>query len=350
MRVLWRITALLLALCLPWHPALAEKQVVLSFLGDCTIGNEEWLMGYEDGFAKVAEREGYGYFFQNLRSLLMEDDLTIANFEGVLKGDAFRKARKTYRFRGLPEYAQILRLGSVEAVSLANNHTLDYGKAGYQTTWQSLEDAGIIPFDTATPYLYEKDGVRVGLLGIYAAGFHSKRKAVAEAVKDLRQQGAQAVVVMVHAGQEYASLHNRTQTLAARLLVDAGADVVIGSHPHVLQGVEVYKQRNILYSIGNFVFGGNRKVRSLETVVARVTLTFDDQGVYLGQKLRLYPAHISGYAQRNDYQPRLVTGEAAEAVYARIDGDSVGMPAPAAQTDAYREYPYLDAAQDEAGR
>ncbi len=337
------LVAALLLLSFLTGAAVAERQVVLSFLGDCTIGNEERLMRQENGFAMVAQREGYAYFFQNVRDLLAEDDLTVANFEGVLKEDYHRQAKKTYCFRGLPAYADILRLGSVEAVSLANNHTMDYGQLGYDTTRQALTDAGIAHCNTDEPYIFEKDGIRIGLVGIYAAGFYAKRNMMKEAVQNLRDQGVNAVVVMVHAGTEYDTTHSRNQMLIAHLLIDSGADLVIGSHPHVLQGTEVYGQRSILYSMGNFVFGGNAKVRSLETIIARVTLTFSEDGAYQGQQLRLYPAHISSDPVTNNYQPVLVSGDAAAAVYDRIDRDSVGTPVIEVQNDVYRDYRYVPA-------
>lgn len=341
------LAALLLALFVT-QAAMADKQVTLTFLGDCTIGCEERLMGQEYGFAKTAEREGYGYFFQKVLPLLAADDLTIANFEGVLKADAGRRANKTYCFRGLPELAQIMKLGSVEAVTLANNHTGDYGILGYESTWAALVAAGVQPVDTSNPYVVEVKGVKIGVVGIYAAGYFAKRKMMKDAVQRARDAGADAVVAMVHAGQEYDGLHSRNQTLIARLLIDSGADVVIGTHPHVLQGMEVYGQRSILYSIGNFVFGGNATVRSNETVVARFTLTFSDNNLYLGQQMRLYPANISGEPVRNNYQPVLVTGTQAQAAWKLIDRDSEGQPAPDTETDEYREYAYLPSGQSEA--
>ncbi len=340
------LAALLLALFAA-QAALADRQVTLTFLGDCTIGCEERLMGQDHGFAKVAEREGYGYFFEKVRPLLAEDDLTIANFEGVLKTDAGRKANKTYCFRGLPTFAQIMKLGSVEVATLANNHTGDYGTLGYESTWAALAAAGVQPVDTGNPYVVEVKGVKIGVVSIYAAGYFAKRKMMKDAVQRARDAGADAVVVMVHAGQEYDGLHSRNQTLIARLLVDSGADVVIGTHPHVLQGVEVCGQRSILYSIGNFVFGGNATVRSNETVVARVTLTFSDDKLYLGQQLRLYAANISGEPVHNNYQPVLVSGEQAQAAWKLIDRDSESQPAPETETDGYRDYAYLPSGQSE---
>ena len=337
------IVLTLLILILFVGNAFAEKQVVLTFLGDCTIGGEDRLVNKDFSFAKVAEREGYTYFFAKVEPLIAQDDLTIANFEGVLKNDKFGNDNKRYCFRGLPAYAAILKLGSVEAVNLANNHSGDYDIHGYRATWDALLAGGVQPFSTTQPYLVDCKGVKVAVVGIYAAGFYAKRKIMRDAIQNVRDLGADTVVCMIHAGQEYDGEHGKTQSLIAHLLIDAGADVVIGTHPHVLQGLEVYQQRNILYSIGNFVFGGNATVRSAETVLARVTLTFGDDNTYLGQQLRLYPANMSGEAEANNYQPVLVQGEQADAVYALIDRDSEGQPEPTLQTDSYREYGYLNA-------
>ena len=127
-----------------------------------------------------------------------------------------------------------------------------------------------------------------------------------------------------------------------------GADFIAGSHPHVVQGMEVYNGRYIFYSMGNFCFGGNVKVRALESCALRLTLTFDDDGTYLGQQLRVYAANVSGDPEVNDFQPRLVTGEAAEAVWARIDAASEGQEGPVAQGDGWRDYAYLPAPTPEA--
>ena len=120
-----------------------------------------------------------------------------------------------------------------------------------------------------------------------------------------------------------------------------GADFVAGSHPHVVQGLEVYNGRYIFYSMGNFCFGGNLKVRALESCALRLTLTFDDDGAYLGQQLSVYAANVSGDPEVNDFQPRLVTGEAAQAVWARIDTDSEGQDGPVAQDGGRRDYAFL---------
>ncbi|MDD3213692.1 MAG: CapA family protein [Eubacteriales bacterium] len=334
----------LLALLISAGSALADTQIVMTFVGDCTVGCEDRLLGKDYSFAGVAEREGYGYFLAKVKDFFAEDDLTVGNFEGVLKDTHYGAANKTYCFRGLADYAQILTLGSVEAVNLANNHTGDYGTTGRSTTLKALKAAGINTFDETSEYVFEKDGIKIAFCGFWGVGFN-KRADITARIRQLKEEGANAVVCALHFGEEYATYHNKVQTQVARMVIEAGADVVVGHHPHVVQGMEVYDSRTIFYSVGNFLFGGNAEVRSNECLVPRVTLTFGDDGTYLGQQVQLYPANESGNAEMNDYQPRLVQGKAAEAVFAKLDADSEAMTYQ--QTNACRVYPYLAAGMDE---
>ena len=116
--------------------------------------------------------------------------------------------------------------------------------------------------------------------------------------------------------------HLRIQEQFAHAVLDYGADIVVGHHPHVLQGVEVRDGKTICYSIGNFVFGGNAKVRAPYTAMFQFTLTFTDEGEYLGHQLNIIPALPSGDKENNNYQPVLATGEDAEAAMALIQRDT----------------------------
>ena len=133
----------------------------------------------------------------------------------------------------------------------------------------------------------------------------------------------------------------------AHRMIDAGADLIIGHHPHVIQGMEIYENRLILYSLGNFVFGGNSNIRAMETIIPRITLSFADDGAFQGVQLRIYPANISGDDSGgdndNNYQPLTVEGGKARAVYALLDRDSRKQPAPKLdrETDTYRDYQWI---------
>ena len=350
MRLTRTLLAALAILCLIAGSAVAEKQVVITFAGDCTIGCEERLMWADYSFEGYVAKKGLGYFLEKMKPLFAQDDLTVVNFEGVLKDNDYGKVNKTYCFRGLPEYAQVLAQGGVEAVNLSNNHTGDYGNMGRDSTLAALKAADIAPFDSDTAYVFEKDGVKIAFYGITRTAYHEKKNYYRQSIRKLRENGADVVVCFMHFGQEYSSRHDKGQTDMAHTMIDAGADLVVGSHPHVVQGMEVYKGAYILYSMGNFVFGGNAKVRSNECIVPRVTLRFDDGGKYLGLGLRIYPANISGNSELNDYQPRLVQGNAADAVYKRLDTDSEGQTGPTVQTGEYRDYAFLPTQKDGAAQ
>lgn len=339
-----RLLIVLLTLLITTGSALADTQIVMTFVGDCTVGCEDRLLNKDYSFAKVVEREGYGYFLSKVKDFFSEDDLTVANFEGVLKDTHYGAANKTYCFRGLPDYAQILVLGSVEAVNLANNHTGDYGATGRITTLKALKAANVKTFDETSEYIFEKNGIKIAFCGFWGVGFN-KRADIAARIRQLKEEGANAVICALHFGEEYATYHNKVQTQVARMVIDAGADLVVGHHPHIVQGMEVYNSRTIFYSVGNFLFGGNAEVRSNESLVPRVTMTFSDDGTYLGQQVLLYPANESGNTEMNDYQPRLVQGEAADAVFAKLDADSEALTYQ--QKDDYREYPFLEAGTEE---
>lgn len=337
------LLTLWLCLTLSAATALADTAVTMTFAGDCTLGNEERLLYKDYSLTSVAEREGYAYFLAEMLPLFSQDDLTVVNLEGVLKENAYFRVKKPLCFRGLPEFAQILTLGSVEAVNLSNNHAGDYGAQGRKSTVAAVEQVNVGWYNDSQAYLYRKGNVTVAFIGFVGTGYFSRKQTYRERIAQLKESGANAVVCTLHFGQEYAVRQNAQQEEMARDMIAAGADLVIGHHPHVLQGMEIYQNRNIFYSLGNFVFGGNAEVRALECLVAQVTLTFDADGVYLGQQARVYPANVSGDPQNNDYQPRLVTGDAAQPVYALLDADSEGYPAPTEQTDRYREYAFLPA-------
>ncbi len=334
--------------------ALADQQIVISFLGDCTLGGEDQFLDKSYSFNAVRGEEGYGYYFRNVEALLAEDDITVANLEGVLRDDrsgAVQKRNSVYNFRGDTENTKILQLGSVEVVGLENNHTMDFGMEGLADTKQALGDAGIGYFDRDDVYIYEKDGVRiafVGLDGVSWDDYKAHGGAVVETIRSLKaDETIHMVIATLHAGDEYGGFHSEAQAKKAYRLIDAGADLIIGTHPHVVQGMEVYKERLILYSLGNFVFGGNAKVRALETIIPRISLRFSDDKELLGMQLRIYPAHVAGdnaeSVYDNNYQPVLVEGAQAKDVYYLLDRDSKPKTAPAldAETDQYRDYAWI---------
>ena len=330
--VLTWILAVAAALTLAFAPydALAPDwlrptgRIRLSFVGDCTLGSEEQYQDHARNFVTMVARLGMEHPFLGVRAVFFNDDLTLANLEGVFT-DRTRASEKSFVFRAPAGYAKILPLGGVEAVNLANNHTLDYGKNGLSDTKQALSLAGVLYSGSGDLAVYEAKGVRIGMTG-YSYPHADTAKALARDSPQLREMGCQIVIVSMHAGREESETLTREQTRIAHAAIDLGADVVVGHHPHVLQGIELYKGKPILYSLGNFSFGGNANPGDWDTVLAQLEFDVQEDGTVSPALLRLLPCVISGAEDRNDYQPRLADGARARAILeklARRSGEGV---------------------------
>lgn len=322
-----RILLILMLLCLLPAPALAEKTLTLTFVGDCTIGGEDRLRQFDYSFDAYLKREGYAYFFEKVQSIISQDDATIANLEGTFINWDSNAADKTYTFRGMTDYVNVLTQGSVEAVNVANNHFLDYGYTGADHTVRTLDEAGLPWFGTTQrtdkTWVMEKDGIKVGFVGMERSFWYYKhRNHLRAQVEALRAEGCQVIIGTMHGGVEYRKRHLRDQKDFAYAMLDYGVDIVIGHHPHVLQGIEVVDGRTICYSIGNFVFGGNAAIRAPYTALFQFTLSFSEENEYLGHQLNIIPALPSGERDFNNYQPVLATGDDALAAMAQIQYDT----------------------------
>ncbi|MHC1787092.1 MAG: CapA family protein [Christensenellales bacterium] len=325
----WAALLLMLWLLPLQGPALAQPDQVirLSFAGDCTLGGHEGWMDYSIGTFKVmAEEQGdYRYFLKYASEIFSQDDFTLVNLEGVLADSAEgRNQNKEWQFRGATAYSEILTLGSVEGVTLGNNHSEDFGQPGLQATMAALDAAGVVYCKDETACFYEKDGLKLAFLGFWQDNFDAYRARLPERIRQLKQEeGCDAVILSYHGGRQYWQKHKASQTEDMRYAIDCGADLVIGHHPHVLQGIEVYKGRSIVYSLGDFCYGGNRKPRAVEypSMILGVTLHFLD-GQYAGQQLTIHPYRISGTAPRNNYQPQPADAAQAEEVMAILQADT----------------------------
>lgn len=322
-----RIICVLLTLLLLPVSALAQQQVVITFVGDCTIGGEDRVRDWNESFDTYLAQQGYDYFFRLVQSILANDDLTVANLEGVFLNHSNGRVQKTYNFRGPDDFVQVLTEGSVECVSLANNHTLDFSKAGTRHTAEVLDGAGVSWFATnealEKTWIYEKGNIKIGFIAAEVAYWgRGDRKLLERQMAQLKTDGCQAVVAVMHGGTEYDKRRDISQEKCARFFMEAGADVVIGHHPHVLQGIDVVNGKTVCYSLGNFVFGGNAKIRAPYTAIFQFEFSFDDDGRYLGHRLTIHPALPSGEREFNNYQPVLASGSDAGHVMGQIQHDT----------------------------
>ena len=294
--------------------------LTLSVVGDCTLGTDE-TFDYDTSLNAYYESYGGAYFLQNVKEIFSNDDLTIANFEGTLT-DSEEREDKTFAFKGPASFTSILTEGSVEAVNTANNHSHDYGEQSFEDTLAALDDAGIVHFGYDETAVMDVKGVKVGMVGIYELNDHlGREQQLKDNIAKVKADGAQLIVVIFHWGNETETVPDSNQTTLGRLAIDEGADLVCGHHPHVLQGIETYKGKNIVYSLGNFCFGGNSSPSDMDTMIYQQTFTVDSDGVKEDNVTNIIPCSISSaaYEGYNNYQPTPAEGDEATRILEKIN-------------------------------
>ena len=349
--VLWAAVVFLVPLCAhasgEWitfsgEPA-AEQQsflvqeytgtVRITFLGDCTLGGEEKTRPSSRGFFRTVERKGMDWPFRNLVALTAEDDLTVANLEGVLSDRELPKVKKEFNFIGSAAYTEILKAGSVECVTLANNHSHDYDAAGYADTRKALEAAGVAYFGTDSSAVWRnEEGLMIGFLGVSGSLSGSRGKEYDKKAEILRSMGCSVLITVMHAGTEYASEPDGYQKQIVNRAVKCGSELIIGHHPHVVQGYEVRDGVPVVYSLGNCVFGGNSNPKDHDALVVRADLSFRDGGL-TGIELHFYPISATGEKSWNDYSPVWLSGSDAERVLEKMTASTGADPGAFSDTE-----------------
>lgn len=325
---------LCLIMLLPIAACAQTETVVITCTGDAMLGCNETVRPHDYAFNHYIDLYGYDYPFEYFREMFENDDITLLNLEVVLTDTTNSRAAKSrYTFRGTTDYAKILSRNSVEAVSMANNHTLDYDQKGFNSTTAALDAEGVAWFGIDEEHVYtwiwERGDIRIGFIGVlphFWAESSKNQNRMQKAAQKLRDDGCQVVVACLHCGTEGIAKHDSIHNKYEGVCLSLGADLIIGNHPHVPQGINVTKNGvTHLYSIGNFAFGGNTGVDEVlscqDGYVAQFTLTFED-GVYLGHQLTIWPIHITGSYPVNDYRPVPVTGAEADEVMRRIQADT----------------------------
>lgn len=302
------------------EPEPEEIKITISAAGDVTMGNYLG-QGYEVSFRQTYDQgAGDSYFFENVADIFSEDDLTLVNLEGPLTRSEDYREGQTYCISGDPEYVNILTAGSVEAVSMGNNHRLDYKEQGTADTVAALEGAGILYAYDDKYCMYEVNGIRIGIISVNEVGQgYGVEKFLEEGIAQLREEGADLVFTCCHWGIEREYYPEDYQKSLGKKCIDWGADLVIGHHPHVLQGVEEYQGKFIIYSLGNFCFGANRNPPDKDCMIFQQTFTFVDGVKQEDREIRVIPCSVSSVAGRNDYKPTPAQGEEAQRILGRIN-------------------------------
>ena len=295
------------------------QTVTVTAVGDCTLGVTQ-THGYAGSFHEYYDQNGEDYFFGGVRDLFESDDFTLINLECVLS-ESENRVEKTWNLKGRPEYVGIMTGSSVEGCSLGNNHTLDYGESSLEDTKSVLDEAGIIYGLNEHVATYTTESGIV--IGIVSSNMLWQDEAHANYVKDgiaaLREQGANLVIVSCHWGIEGDHYANGYQVDMAHQIIDWGADLLIGTHPHVLQGVELYKGKVICYSLGNFCFGGNRNPQVKDTAVYQQTFTFVAGVLQTDINADMIPYSISSTTSRNDFRPTKAEGDRKQRIIADLN-------------------------------
>lgn len=299
-----------------------EETITITCAGDCTLGTDSAFGGVTLPVEVKNQNGDYSYFLKNVQPYFSTDDLTIINFEGTLTERGSREP-KTFAFKGDPEYTKILTEGSVEAVTLANNHSKDYGEVSMEDTQMYLDEAGVVWFENLNTRVVDVKGVKVGLVGLYALNGTAEEN-LPKAMEQVKNEGADIIIVQVHWGIEGDNYPQDSQVALAHEAIDSGADLVIGHHPHVLQGVEKYKGKMIAYSLGNFCFGGNQNPSDKDTMIFRQSFTVKN-GEITDSEYEIIPCSISSVSSRNNYQPTPAEGSERDRIAAKIDKFSANL-------------------------
>lgn len=299
----------------------AEKSFTLSAAGDCTFASDiKQPAGVN--FFSMYKKKNASYFLKKVQSVFAKDDLTLVNFEGTLSNGG-KRVDKTWAFRGKPAYVDILTKGSVEAVSFSNNHTRDYGAKSHSDTMKILKNAGVTYSTETKAAIKMVNGVKVGLASISSIEAKAPKAKLKKSLKELKEQKPEVIIVSMHSGIEYTQDIQPIQKRLAHLAIDMGADVVIGHHPHVMQGIDRYKGKYIVYSLGNFCFGGNTNPPDKDAMIFQQTFRIQNGKLKISNT-KVVPVRISGTNGVNNYQPVIAKGKTKTRIIKRLNRYSKG--------------------------
>lgn len=279
--------------------------VSFTFLGDCILSSNAG-DAREDSFMKYAEKMPPSYFFEKAVPYYSDSDFVLANSEFVLSDNNLAKTAKNGRafwFKSPASYTDILKAGDIDIVTLANNHTGDYGTKGYEDTKSALDSAGIKWSDIENPVYVKKNGITFGI--ICTKMFSKDYDPIITPVIEDVTENSDIQILFFHGGTENDHVPDQWLKEMCHKYADMGVDLIVGSHPHVLRPMEEYNGVDIIYSLGNFCYGGNRLPEN-KTVILTETFTFDEDGNYISQDEEFTPFYVYS-GSHNNWQPAPVT-------------------------------------------
>ena len=286
--------------------------MTITCTGDFTIGGDNYHK--KDIFTPELNAHGgdINFTMSGVRDILMNDDLTIVNFEGTFTDTTYvpsNKKENEFLFNISPSYVSVLTDNGIEAVSLENNHVMDHGEEGYEDTKNTLRDAGVIYSNSEEKGIFEFEGIQVAMLSyLCIGGYPTFEEKVAADIAEAKQYYP-LVIVSFHWGLEPTSSQpNRgykptdNQIRLGRLAVDSGADLVVGHHSHRVQPIECYNGVYICYSLGNFCFAGHKSPKDMTSIMFQIRYRIKE-GKVLYKDFRVIPIRISSKQKVNDFIP-----------------------------------------------
>ena len=301
------------------------QSVVITLAGDCSIGKLS-VHGYNGSFDQYFDKYGPEYFFQNVKPYFDLSDMTLVNFEGVLT-DSNKLVEKQYNIKGRPEFISVIPAAGIDAVSFGNNHRIDYGDQGVNDTIAAFNSINLpYAFDQYCGCFVTDSGVKVGFVSVnHVYDGNKVEPFLQNGIANLRAAGCDIVLACCHWGVECTYYPTKAQKTLGHKCIDWGADMVVGSHPHVLQGFEYYNGKYIIYSLGNFCFGGHMNPKDKKSMIVMATFNVKDKAVVGESALQVIPCTISSRTDKNDYCPTPATGNMYNTIISNLNSYSRGM-------------------------
>ena len=308
-------------------PEAVPREFILAATGDIMIHSPQITSAYR-------ENEGRYDFYENffyVEPYFKKADFVVGNLETTLAGEEFGGYSGYPLFNSPPELAAVLKKGGFDLLSTANNHTLDRGPSGVINTINNIEKAGLDFVGTARcreerekVYLLSKNGIRTAFLAYsygtnglpvppdkdYLINLIDEELISKDIFRAKNTHAADIIVVCMHWGQEYQRVPSERQKELARILIDLGADIIIGNHPHVIQPAEIVETEKssglVFYSLGNFI--SNQRERYCDTgMIAFIKIQFEPEtDTYSISLLEIEPTWVHKFKQGERWKYRIL--------------------------------------------
>jgi len=287
--------------------------ITVSCTGDFTIG-DSYGQKKSSIFAKALKKhnDDINFTMANTRDIFLSDQLTLVNFEGTLtetRNIPSNKRENDFLFKIAPSYVHVLSDNGIDAVSLENNHVMDFGDEGYEDTQTALDEAGIVWSNSTHMGVVDVEGIQIAMMSYLCIdrydkpvdGYSNLYEKVEADIKAIKEKYP-ILIVSFHWGRELDYSPTSNQVKMGHLAVDAGADLVIGHHSHRINPIEQYNGVYICYSLGNFCFSGNSKPKDMSSYIFQTRFRVKD-GKILSRDFRIIPISISSREDTNDFIP-----------------------------------------------